>query len=382
MIIGFKDAIKLVGIAIVCFCAVYVCTFFLNFYLDAIQIEDTVTEAMRPLYDAQLATAKLTTIVSGGFLGIIAIIMLAFYIKLYIEKHAKELGILKSLGYSRFSLSLRFFVFALGVLIGCALGYGAGLLSLPFIYESLTVEGLHIEIGYHAILLLLVFVPPLLYATISCICAYCALGASVFEMLRGKHEEKIKQRSVANNTKLREKDRPFLLAMCISSVKSKKLLVFFVAFSCFCFSAMMQMGISMRNLSTQSMGVLILTIGCVLAAISIFMAITSLVNANAKNVAVMKSFGYTLKECVIAVFALYIPFALLGFAVGTVYQYVFLLVMVNVVFKDVGEVPTYSFDVPVFFITLALFLVLYTAVTAIYVCKLNKISVKEIMEAE
>ncbi len=53
--------------------------------------------------------------------------------------------------------------------------------------------------------------------------------------------------------------------------------------------------------------------------------------------------------------------------------------MINLIFKDVGEVPDYSFNVKIMFITLAAFIVTYTAITAIYVAKINKVSVKQIM---
>ena len=85
------------------------------------------------------------------------------------------------------------------------------------------------------------------------------------------------------------KDREFLKEMSLVTLKSKKMLVFFVAFSCFCFSAMVQMGMSMEDLVNGTMGMMILIIGLVLAAVSMFMAMTSLVKSNAKNIAVMKA---------------------------------------------------------------------------------------------
>lgn len=93
----------------------------------------------------------------------------------------------------------------------------------------------------------------------------------------------------------------------------------------------------------------------------------------------MKTFGYPLTQCVLSVFVGFVPFALIGFAIGTAYQYGLLTLMVNVIFKDVGEVPDYSFNVGAMLITLAAFVVCYTAVTAFYVAKINKVSVKEIM---
>ena len=95
MIVSFKDAFKLIGVIIVAFCAVFVCTFFLNFYLDAKSLESLIdSEQTRIMYDAQMGTAQFTCAISGGFLALIAVVMIVFYIKLYVEKHSSDLGVL------------------------------------------------------------------------------------------------------------------------------------------------------------------------------------------------------------------------------------------------------------------------------------------------
>ncbi len=378
MIISLKDGLKLFGIIIVAFCAVFVCTFFLNFYMDAVAIKDTVTEAQQPLYDAQLATAKFTSAISGGFLGLIAIVMIVFYEKLYIDGHMRQLGILKAMGYSNGNIALRFWVFGLSVFIGTALGFGAGHIAMPFIYEGLTIDTLDIDIHFHAILLImLVVVPTVIYSLFACGYAYLALRRPVNDMLKGRVEKKTKVRK--EKPAKEGKERSFLVETCFKTLGSRKLLAFFVAFACFCFAAMVQMGASMKQLSTETMGLMILIIGIVLAVTTMFMAVTSLIKNNVKTVSMMKVFGYSMKECALSVFGGYVPFAFLGFAVGTGYQYGLLSLMVNIVYKNVAAVPDYSFNVPVFFITLACFIVLYTAVMAVYAFKLNKVSVKEVM---
>lgn len=50
-------------------------------------------------YNAQVSTAKVVCLVSGGCLLITSVVMLIFYSKHYIDSHKKELGILKALGY-------------------------------------------------------------------------------------------------------------------------------------------------------------------------------------------------------------------------------------------------------------------------------------------
>ena len=378
MVISLKDSLKLFGIMIVVFCAVFVCTFFLNFYLDAIAFKDSVLPDQQALYDAQLATAKVVCAISGGFLALIAVIMVIFYIKLYIDGHMQQLGILKAMGWSNSRIAIRFWVFGLSVLIGAALGFGAGHIAMPFIYNGLTIDSLDIEINFHwSLLVWLVVVPSALYSLLSCGFAYLALRCTANDMLKGRTEIKLKKRK--GKPAKSGKDRSFLIETCLKTLGEKKLLVFFVAFACFCFSSMVQMGASMKQLSTETMGLMILIIGIVLAVTTMFMAVTSLIKSNLKNISMMKVFGYSVKECALSVFGGFVPFAFLGFAVGTAYQYGLLSLMVNIVYKDIGGMPDYSFNIPVFFITLACFIVLYGAVMVVYSFKLSNVSVKEVM---
>ena len=376
MIVSVKDGIKLVGISIVCFCAVFVCTFMLNYYLDVMHLENIITEpSMLALYKAQIATAKFTSAISGGVLAIVAIIMLVFYIKLYIDSHSQQLGIIKALGYSRKRIASKFWVFGLSVFAGCLFGFCFAWMFMRFIYDNLTIEGVgEIAINFHWELLVgLVILPTIVFSVLACLYAYYALRITVLQLLKGKNEV------VRLGKEKSEKERPFLSQMRIKTISYKKSLVFFIAFSAFCFSAMLQMGLSMKKLNSEAMGYIILIIGLVLAIVTMFMAITTLINSNKKNISIMKAFGYPLKDCALSIFGGYVPFAFLGFGVGSVYQFALLKIMVNIIFKDVESMPKYSFDVPVFFITLALFVVCYFALIAFYTLKINKISVKEVM---
>lgn len=369
MIIGAKDVLRLVGISIVCFCAVFVCTFFLNFYLDVSGIENVPVEA-ETLYEAQMATAKFVCAISGGFLAAIAVLMLIFYIRMFISSHTAMLGTLKAMGYSDRRIAAEFWVFGLSVFVGAALGYGIGHAVMPIIYDALLIRGLpDVAITYHVSLLFaLVVAPTAVFSGLAVLFSYAALKKPVSELLRGK-TEKVKLRPEKDG------DCPFLREMFFKCVSSRKILAFFVAFGAFCFSAMVQMSFSMDKVSADSMFELILAIGLVLAVVSLAMAVTSLVNANTENVSIMKAFGYGLKDCVFAVFGGFIPFALIGFAVGTVYQFGLLKLMVDVIFKDVVGVAEYTFDVPLLFITLAAFIVFLAAIFLIYTLRLKKISV-------
>lgn len=97
MLVGIKNASKLIGISIVACCAVLVCTMFLNFYFDVRLIQSEIaSELSMAFYNAQVSTAKVVCLVSGGCLLFTSVVMLLFYIKHYIDTHKKELGIFQS----------------------------------------------------------------------------------------------------------------------------------------------------------------------------------------------------------------------------------------------------------------------------------------------
>ncbi len=375
MIISLKDCLKLIAVSIVCVCAVFVCTFFLNFYLDVVSLRGEVTDpAMLTLYDSQLGMAQATVGITGGCLGALAVILLVFYIKLHIDANLRLLGVLKAMGWSNAKIALKFWVFGLSVFVGCALGFGSAFIAMPTIYNGLVVEPLKdiVTINFHAVLLVcLVVAPTVIFTAISCGYAYLALKKPVADMLRGVASRKQKAYKVKKLS-----DRDFLKDMAFSTLKAKKSLAFFVAFACFCFSAMVQMSISMKDLSNDgAMWVLILVIGLVLACLTIVLAVTSLISGNKKTVSIMKAFGYSLKECVFSVLSGYAIFAVIGFVVGTLYQFGLLSLMMGLFFKEIE----YGFDVPALFITLAAFIGFCGIVFGWYTYKINKISVKEVM---
>jgi len=152
MVIGLKDVAKLVGICIVSFCAVFVCTMFLSYNIDITSIQDKITVAqVQIFYDAQVLTSKAVSAVSGGCLLITSVIMLLFYIKHYIDTHKKELGILKALGYSNFKIAKNFWIFGLSVLIGTLTGFLAAYCFMPTFYGTQNIDSMlpEIEIHFH-----------------------------------------------------------------------------------------------------------------------------------------------------------------------------------------------------------------------------------------
>lgn len=164
-----------------------------------------------------------------------------------------------------------------------------------------------------------------------------------------------------------------------STLRSKKTLVFFIVFASFCFSSMTQMSFSMKDLSSEMMGAMMLLIGLTLACVTLLLAITTVIRGNTRTIAMMQVFGYSQKECSQALLGGYRPVSYIGFALGTIYQYGLLKVMVDVVFRDVEGVPVYEFDVPVMLVSLVTFAISYEAVMYYYTEKIRGISMKEIM---
>lgn len=380
MVVGIKDAAKLMGISIVACCAVFVCTMFLNFNLDLVSIKkEIISQQALFFYDAQVSTAKVISSVSGGCLLITSIIMLLFYIKHYIDTHKKELGILKALGYSNMKIAKNFWVFGISVFIGTVIGFIGAFFIMPLFYELQNEDNIlpEISIQFHPILLLcLVIVPTIAFTILSILYAFFQLKKTVLELLKDdlQNSSQIRQHKEHKDT-----ENSFLNELKKSTLQSKKVLVFFIVFASFCFSAMTQMSFSMKELSSIMMGVMILLIGIILACTTLFLAITTVINGNTKTIAMMRVFGYSQKECCNALLSGYRPMAYLGFIIGTLYQYTLLKIMVFVVFKDIVGVPEYEFDFPAMVISLVSFLVIYEIIMYCYSEKIKKISIKEIM---
>lgn len=375
MVIGFKDGIKLFGMAVVSACMVFVCTFFLNFYLDALAVRESVAEELIPLCEAQLLTAKLVCCVSGGCLLLVSVVMLVFYVKLYVAGHARQLAILKALGYSGGRIAAGFWVFGLSVLIGTAAGYGFGYAAMPLVYRSMSGEGLLvIPIGFHAELLAgLVLLPSAAFAGLSVLFAYLKLRAPASALLKGNAER------AAAPVARKRKPRSFLRELTFETLRSRKTLAFFVAFGCFCFSAMVQMAVPMFELSSAVMALMIFGIGIVLACTSLLLAFTTLTDTHGKAVSVMRANGYPLRVCGEAILGGYRIPAYVGFVIGTAYQWGLLKVMVNVVFAGYEQTPEFHFHVAAFFAVLAAFAALYELLNVFFTKRLAKKSVRSFM---
>ncbi len=380
MLIGIKNASKLIGISIIACCAVFVCTMFLNFYYDVQLIEGEITSELSMIfYNAQVSTAKVVCLVCGGCLLATSVVMLMFYIKHYIDTHKKELGILKALGYSNLKIAKSFWMFGISALIGTAVGFGGAFLMMPRFYALQNEDSMLPEFTIHfhpTILLFFVILPTVGFSLLAIGYAWFKLKRPVLSLLKNDFQTSTK---VAKRKEDKISECSFVDDLKRSTLKSKKVLVFFIIFASFCFSAMTQMSFSMKDLSSEMMGAMMLMIGLALAFTTLFLAVTTVIKGNTKTIAMMRVFGYSQKDCCKAILGGYRPMSYIGFAIGTVYQYALLRIMVDIVFKDVEGVPAYEFDFPVMLISLAVFVAVYESLMFVYSEKIKKISIKEIM---
>lgn len=380
MIVGIKDGVKLAGVVIISFCAVFVCTLFLNYQADIAGIEkEVLSEQVRIFYRAQVSTAKMVSGLAGGCLCLTSAVMLLFFIRQYIDTHKKELGILKALGYTNLKIAGDFRVFGSSVFLGTALGFGGAFLLMPSFYRVQNREGLLPEfpVRFHPeVPVYLVLLPTAAFSLLAVCYAWIRLKMPVLSLLRDSLSD-------GRQRKARRADKGgaglFLEDLKKSTLGDKKVLAFFILFASFCFSAMTQMSFSMDELASAMMGIMIMLIGLVLACTTLFLAITTVVDGNKKTIAMMRVFGYSQGECSRAILGGYRPMAYVGFAVGTVYQYVLLRIAVEIVFRDMEGIPEYEFDFPAMLVSLAVFAVLYEIVMHVYTKRIRGVSVKEIM---
>ncbi|MCI9487538.1 MAG: FtsX-like permease family protein [Lachnospiraceae bacterium] len=380
MVVGIKDTSKLLGILVIVFCAVLVCTMFLNYRMDLSAMEQEITFGqMRIFYEAQLSTATVVCAVSGGCLLLTSGVMLLFYIRYYIDTHKKELGILKALGYSGLKIAKHFWVFGSSVFLGAALGFLGAFGLIPSFYQVQNADQFLPEIPIHlhpSLFAFLVLLPTAAFAALAVGFAWQKLNMPVIRLLKDSlyHSAKSKKRKTVPVS-----SRPFLEDLKTNTRRDKKILVFFILFASFCFSSMTQMSAGMKDLGSVMMGAMMLLIGLVLACTTLFLAITTVINGNKKTIAMMRVFGYSQRECCQAILGGYRPVSYVGFALGTVYQYALLRIMVDLVFRDVEQIPVYRFDVPAMLLSLAAFIVTYELVMLLYSRRIGRISVKEIM---
>lgn len=374
--VTIKDSLKLFGISIVICCAAFVCTLFLNYRIDLVNARDTISgEQAVKMYDAQLSTSTVVCCVCGLCLVLTSMVMLITYIKNHIDSRSKELGILKALGYSNLSIAKHYYIFGLSVFAGAAAGCIGGELYMDKFYEVQNKDGYFaFESEFHILVpVLLICISTVLFMLLSVWFAYRRVKKPVMSLLREQAGAKVR------HSKKDKAPLPFLKELKRDTVKGRYSLIFFVAFSSFCFSAMVQMSMSMRTLASETMGIMILTIGLILAFMMLLLALSAVVKGNSKTAAMMRIFGYDDNDISRAILNGYRPVAWIGFAIGTVYQFMLLKIMVEVVFKDLEDIPDYSFDFKGLCICLPLFIVVYEVIMKIYSQRIKKLTIKSVM---
>jgi len=381
MIIRAKDTFKLLGIVILCFCAVVVCTLFLNFNVDIAKIKDQITdENIMKLYDLSVSAGKMTSAITGGALGATTVVMLLFYVKNYIDTHRAELGILKALGYSRGRIASSFWVFGLSVFTGTGLGFCGSFLLMPSFYDDKISEVLpdvpiHFNMSIFACIVLL---PTAVFSALAVLYAYIKMKRPPLELIRGNRKVKIRK------TKQKITDLPFLRELRKNTVWSKISLAFFIWFSALCYASCIIMSFSIQQISdTKMMAYMMAGIGVVLTITTLILSVSTVVKGNAKTIAMLRVFGYSDRECADAILNGYRPLGLIGFVIGTAYQHGLMKLMMSAFFNDesVG-IPEYKLNIKTCILAFISFVVLYEIFMKIYSSGIKRISLKEVMGEE
>jgi putative ABC transport system permease protein len=384
MIIRPKDAVKLLGVLIMCACAVLICTLFLNYNIDLVRMEDQITTpALTAVYDVMVSSGNMVSAVTGGVLGLTTVIMLLFYVKHYIDTHSPELGILKALGYSNLKIAKEFWVFGLSVLAGTAIGFAAAFAFMPMFYEQ-QKNGvpLDVTISFNpSLVLYLIILPAILFSLMSILYSYRRLKRPPLELIRGKGKVKVRK---PKHIKQDKKDLPFLQELKRSILTSRFSLVFFIWLSSFCYAATIIMSFSISEVGgSDMMAAMMAGIGIVLAVTTLFIAVTTVIKGNAKTIAMLRVFGYSERECAGAILNGYRPVSYIGFTLGTLYQHFLMKLMMSVFYNDsTFELPEYNFNVRAFFIALVSFVILYELFMLVYSKKIRQIPLKEVMMEE
>ncbi len=380
MVVGIKDAVKFLGISIISFCAVFICTLFLNFTMDIVSVRDEITsQIVLQFYNAQVSMGKVISAISGGCLLATSVIMLLFYIKNYIDTHRKELGILKALGYSNFKIAKHFLVFGISVFTGAVTGFSSSFLLMPTFYSIQNEDKILPEYSVHfhpKLAFYMVILPTVIFATLSVLYACHKLKSPVLDMLK-EREQAVSQKRLEKKHK--DMDLPFLQELKKNTLRDRKTLIFFVAFASFCYSSMIQMSFSMNELASVMFTIITILIGIILACTTLFLAITTVIKVNTKTIAMMRVFGYHQDQCCRAILGGYRWAAYIGFAIGTVYQYIVIKMSVSIIFKDVANVPEYNFDFQTLMVCFISFVFIYELIMHCYSERIKKISIKEIM---
>ena len=381
---SIKDLYRLVVVSVISFCAVFVTNLFLNFYLDISLLDQTNwLPEIQAAYDAQVAISWLIASVSGAVLSLTSMLLLFFYIRQFIDQHKPELGILKAMGYKNWEISRKFWIFSLPVGLGTGAGYLSSFAMMPHFYQLRNQSGVLPEITimqHWSLFLFLVVLPTLAFTALAVLCASYYLRLPALDLLkRVSPSQKSPKRKTVKQIR---KDRPFLKDLSASLLWSRKLLIFFVIFGSMCFSAMIQLSFGMKELTDETIQIMMMSIGTVLSVAILYLSLGVLLQENQETLAIMKVFGYSKNECYKSLFAPYRFLAFLGFVLGTGYQYGIMQLLLRLMEKSIAQKVDYDFDFGVCLMTLLVFVLVYESFIYVSSRKIDQLTIKQVMLGE
>ena len=381
---SIKDLYRLVVVSVISFCAVFVTNLFLNFYLDIRLLDQTNwLPEIRAAYDAQVAISWLIASISGAVLSLTSMLLLFFYIRQFIDQHKPELGILKAMGYKNWEIARKFWIFSLPVGLGTGIGYLSSFAMMPHFYQLRNQSGVLPEITimqHWSLFLFLVVLPTLAFTALAVLCASYYLRLPALDLLkRASSSQKSPKRKA---TKKIRKDRPFLKDFSASLLWSRKLLIFFVIFGSMCFSAMIQLSFGMKELTDETIQMMMMSIGTVLSVAILYLSLGVLLQENQETLAIMKVFGYSRNECHKSLFAPYRFLAFLGFVLGTGYQYGIMQLLLRLMEKSIAQKVDYDFDFGVCLMTLLVFVLVYESLIYLSSRRIDQLTIKQVMLGE
>ena len=378
MLVQLKDLRKAIAVVIVSFCAIFITTLFSNLYLDLKGLDITGFNIMqKKFYDAQLIVSKFVIIITGTVLSISAAVMLIFYIKQFIDDSKHKIGILKAQGYSNNFIASKFFIFGFLVFLGSLLGYGCSHLFMPKFYESRNTDNIlsELTINFHPkLLLIMVILPSLLFLVISIVYVLFNLNVPTINLLKqiNSTNKKIRKRRFRQY-------KNFFKELRATVLFSNKTLLFFVIFAALSFSSMIQMAFGMRDFVDGTIRIMMMVIGVILSLSILLISLEVIASSNIKNISILNIMGFSKSECSKIVLSGYRVVAYIGFAVGTVYQYFLIRVLLKVLSKKLDSETTYNFDLISVIGSFIVFVLIYEIFILYYSNKIKGLNVKKIM---
>lgn len=353
-----KQTLKSFGIIIICFSLFFLETLFLSYQLDITDLDTSLFNPMQQcFYDAQISMCNMMNVISFGIIGVFSIILLFFSIERYIEENKANMGVLKALGYSKNRIALSFIKFSIPSTLGSLLGYLGGVASSKLFYSTMNADNIIENFSFTfrpSLLLIFIFAPLIIVSIFAYIIALIKLRGNALDMINQTYKNK-----KIKTTK--EKDS-FLKEVKTTMLRNHISLIIFVAFSGLCFSANIQMAFTMLFEAETSplFFWMIFGIGLLLGFTIIVLSFKFVYTNNRKYMGMLKAYGYTDKECYLALYGGYHIVSLLSFVLGTFYQ----VLIMSISFKQFEGTYgiKYSFNLPSFFISIGLFIAIYISV--------------------